>query len=207
MALDLGCRGREHRADDSGARTRRWGIIPDVQLAIPTLETERLTLRPFREEDVVPFFELSQDPHVMRYLADRRVPTLQETWRAVAGWIGHWALRGYGIWAIEERDSASLIGRAGIINPADWPGPEVGYMLGREWWGRGYATEAAQAAMDWGFEQIGFDELISLIDPANTASIAVATRLGESLRGEAEVMGHPVQLYRISRAEWTASRG
>ena len=178
-----------------------------MQRAIPILETERLTLRPFREEDVAPFFQLSQDPDVMRYVGDRRVPTLQETWRAVAGWLGHWVLRGYGQWAIEERSSGSLVGRAGIINPADWPGPEVGYLLGRDWWGRGYATEAAQAAMDWGFEQIGFDELISLIDPANTASIAVATRLGESLRGQAEVMGHRVQLYGVSRAEWTASRG
>lgn len=65
------------------------------------------------------------------------------------------------------------------LNPADWPGPEVGYLLGRDWWDHGYATEAARAAMDRGFEQVGFDELISLIDPANTASIAVATRLGE----------------------------
>lgn len=178
-----------------------------MQLAIPNLETERLTLRPFREVDVGALFELSQDPDVMRYVADRRVPTLQETWRAVAGWLGHWVLRGYGQWAIEERSTGSLVGRAGIINPADWPGPEVGYLLGREWWGRGYATEAAQTAMDWGFREMGFDELISLIDPANKASIAVATRLGESLRGHAEVMGHRVQLYGVSRAEWTASRG
>lgn len=175
-----------------------------MDLAIPNLETERLTLRSFREADVTALFELSQDPDVMRYVGDRRVPTLQEAWRAVAGWIGHWALRGYGQWAIEERSSGRFIGRAGIINPADWPGPEVGYLLGRQWWGRGYATEAANAAMDWGFREIGFEHLISLIDPANTASIAVATRLGESLRGEAEVMGNRVLLYGITRAEWTA---
>lgn len=181
-------------------------MIPDVHLAIPTLETERLTLRPFREDDVGPFFELSQDPDVVRYVGDRRVPNLQEAWRAVAGWLGHWAMRGYGQWAIEERASGRLIGRAGIINPVEWPGAEVGYLLGRAWWGHGYATEAALAAMDWGFREIGFSDLISLIDPDNLASIAVAARLGESLRGEAEVMGHRVQLYGISRAEWTASR-
>jgi len=175
-----------------------------VQLAIPTLETERLTLRAFREADAAALFELSQDPDVMRYVGDRRVPTLQETWRSVAGWIGHWALRGYGQWAIEERASGRFIGRAGIINPADWPGPEVGYLLGRPWWGRGYATEAASAAMSWGFEHIGFDELISLIDPANQASIAVATRLGESLRGETDLMGNRVLVYGIGRAEWAA---
>lgn len=142
----------------------------------------------------------------MRYIGDRHVPTMQEAWRAVAGWLGHLALRGYGQWAIEERSSGRFVGRAGIINPADWPGAEVGYLLGRAWWGHGYATEAARAAMHWGFEQIGFPDLLSLIDPDNHLSIAVATRLGESLRGETEVMGHRVLVYGISRAEWTASR-
>jgi len=173
-----------------------------MQLAIPTLETERLTLRSFRDDDVGALFELSQDPDVVRYVGDRRVPTLQETWRAVAGWLGHWTLRDYGQWAVEERASGRFIGRAGIINPVDWPGPEVGYLLGRDWWGHGYATEAAQAAMDWGFREIGFDELISLIDPANTASIAVATRLGEILRDDIEMWGHRVQRYAITRQAW-----
>ena len=74
----------------------------------------------------------------------------------------------------------------------------------RAHWGHGYATEAAQAAMNWGFDQIGFADLLSLIDPANTRSIAVATRLGESLRGETDLWGHPVLIYGISRAEWKA---
>ncbi|MDQ2854453.1 MAG: GNAT family N-acetyltransferase [Chloroflexota bacterium] len=175
-----------------------------MQLAIPTIQTQRLTLRPFREGDATALFELSQDPDVMRYVGDRAVPTFQDTWRWIAGWLGHWAMRGYGQWAIEERSSGRLIGRAGIINPADWPGAEVGYLLGRSWWGHGYATEAAQAAMNWGFEQIGFADLLSLIDPANEASIAVATRLGESLRGETDLWGHTVLIYGISRTEWTA---
>jgi RimJ/RimL family protein N-acetyltransferase len=179
-------------------------MIPVVELPIPTLETERLTLRPLREADATALFELSQDPDVMRYVGDRRVPTLQESWRAIAGWLGHWALRGYGQWAIEERASGRFIGRAGIINPVDWPGAELGYFLGKAWWGRGYATEAARAAMDWGFERVGFADLLSLIDPANQPSIAVAERLGESLRGETDLWGHTVLIYGISRAEWEA---
>ena len=178
-----------------------------MDLAIPTIETERLTLRPMREADATALFEISQEPEVVRFVGDRHVPTLQETWRMVAAWIGHWALRGYGQWAIEERASGRFIGRAGIINPADWPGPEVGYLLGRPWWGRGYATEAARAAMDWGFHEIGFTDLISLIDPLNHASIAVATRLGETLRGETEIMGHHVLVYGITRAEWQGMQG
>ena len=175
-------------------------------MEIPVVETPRLRLRPFTEADVAPLHALMQDPEVMRYVGDRRVPTLQETWRAVAGWVGHWTLRGYGMWAIEERESGAVIGRAGIINPADWPGPEVGYVLGRAWWGRGYATEAARAAMDWGFETIGFERLISLIDPANAASIAVAQRLGETLDGEVDLLGNRVLVYAISREAWAATR-
>jgi RimJ/RimL family protein N-acetyltransferase len=178
-----------------------------MQLAIPTLETERLILRPFNESDVQPMYELLQDPDVVHYVGDRHVPTRQETWRMVAGWLGHWALRGYGQWAIEELGSGQLVGRAGIINPVDWPGPEVGYLLGKDWWGRGYATEAGRTAMDWGFEEMGFADLLSLIDPANQASMSVATRLGESARGETEIMGHHVLVYGISRAEWAEQQG
>ena len=180
-------------------------MIPVVDLAIPTIATERLTLRPFREDDVAPLFELSQDPDVVRYIGQGHVPTLQESWRAIAGWLGHWALRGYGQWAIEERASGAFIGRAGIIKPVDWPGAEVGYLLGKGWWGRGYATEAVRAAMDWGFAQIGFDDLLSLIEPANERSIAVAERLGESLRGETVLLDTiRVLVYGISRADWEA---
>lgn len=153
-----------------------------------------------------PLHALMQDADVMRYVGDRRAPSLQETWRSVAGWIGHWTLRGYGLWAIEERESGLVIGRAGLINPVDWPGPEVGYLLGRDWWGRGYATEAARAAMDWGFRTIGFERLLSLIDPENAASIAVAERLGETLRGDTDLWGHRVLVYGIDRATW-AERG
>jgi RimJ/RimL family protein N-acetyltransferase len=178
-----------------------------VELAIPTLETERLILRPFGEPDVEPMFEMLQEPDVVHYVGDRHIPTRQETWRMVAGWLGHWTLRGYGQWAMEERASGQLVGRAGIINPADWPGPEVGYLLGRAWWGRGYATEGARAAMAWGFGELGFADLLSLIDPANNRSIAVAKRLGESARGETEIMGHHVLVYGISRTEWAARQG
>lgn len=175
-----------------------------MDLAIPTIETERLTLRPFREEDVRALFELTQDPDVVRFVNDGRMPTLYESWNLVARWLGHWAMRGHGQWAVEERTSGRLIGRAGIINPADWPGPEVGYLLGRDWWGHGYATEAAGAAMGWGFRELGFEDVISLIDPNNTASIAVATRLGESLRGETTLLGTRVLVYGISYDEWEA---
>ncbi len=180
--------------------------MPSVELVIPTLTTQRLVLRPFREEDAADLFELSQEPDVVRFVGNGVIPTRQDCWRAVAGWIGHWVLRGYGMWAVEERASGRFIGRIGLINPVGWPGPEIGYLLGKPAWGRGYATEGGQAAIDWGFTEIGFDELISLVDPANTASIAVATRLGEKPHGEVELLGHQVGRYAITRSEWAARR-
>jgi RimJ/RimL family protein N-acetyltransferase len=145
---------------------------------------------------------LMQDPEVMQFVGDRRVPSAQDSWRAVAGWIGHWALRGYGQWAIEVRDSGELVGRAGVINPQGWPGAEVGYLLGKHWWGRGYATEAARAAMNWAFRERDFDRLLSLIDPDNAASIRVAERLGETLLGETRLWEHTVLMYGIDRSTW-----
>jgi RimJ/RimL family protein N-acetyltransferase len=175
-----------------------------VELVIPRLETERLILRELREDDVHPLFELMQDPDVVRYIGDRRIPTQPECWRAIATWIGHWALRGYGLWAVEERASGAFIGRIGLINPLGWPGPELGWTLAKPWWGHGYATEAAARALAWGFEEHGFPELISLIDPDNAASIRVAERLGERRLRETDLMGHRVLVYGISHTEWAA---
>lgn len=176
--------------------------MADFEITVPVIETERLRLRGFREDDTDPLFALMQDPDVVRYIGDRRIPTRQEVWRAIAGYLGHWALRGHGLWAVEERASGELVGRVGILDPLEWPGPEVAYTIGKPWWGRGYATESARAAMDWGFAQLPVDELISLIDPANAASITVATRLGERLRGETDLWGNRVLVYAIGRDDW-----
>lgn len=100
-----------------------------MEIRIPTLETERLILRPFREEDVEPLFELMQDPDVVRYIGDRQLPSRQDCWRAVAGWIGHWALRGYGLWSETGCDLAITApmepkgadGDAGLARGAQWP--------------------------------------------------------------------------------------
>lgn len=180
--------------------------MADFEIDVPVLETERLRLRGFTEDDTEPLFALMQDLDVVRYIGDRRVPTRQETWRAIAAYLGHWALRGYGLWAVDDRDSGELVGRIGILNPLEWPGPEVAYTIGKRWWGRGLATEGARAALDWGFEHLEVDELISLIDPANAASIAVATRLGERLKGEHDLWGNRVLVYAIGRQDWRADR-
>ena len=171
-------------------------------IQIPTLETERLILRPFCDEDADLYCELLQDPDVVRFIGDRQTPSQEDCWRAVAGWLGHWMLRGYGPWAVTDRANGVFMGRTGIHFPATWPGPELGYTLGKPFWGQGYATEAARAARDWAFAERDFPELISLIDPLNIASIAVATRVGETLRGESILREHKLLRYAVTRDEW-----
>ncbi len=176
-------------------------------MQIPTLETERLVLRPFVETDAAALYEISRDPEVMRFIGDRTIPSMEDCWRGVAGWLGHWRLRGYGPLAVVERESGRFIGRVSLWYPYGWPAPELGYLLGREWWGRGHATEAASAALSCAFEHLAEpDAWVSLIDPANTASIRVVTKLGETPRGTTELRGHQLLVYGIDRATWAARR-
>jgi RimJ/RimL family protein N-acetyltransferase len=173
---------------------------------IPTVDTDRLRLRGFAAEDVDGLFQLAQDPLIAAYVAYTNVGLREACWRSIALWIGHWALRGFGMWAVEERASGAFIGRIGLWQPEGWPGTEVGWLLGRDYWGKGYATEAARASLDWGFEHLPIDELVSLIQPENAASIAVAERLGERRRGLVAFRGGETGLWAITRAEWDAQR-
>jgi RimJ/RimL family protein N-acetyltransferase len=163
-----------------------------------TLETERLIMRMWRDADFEEYAELCADPEVMRYLGGK-VFDRTEAWRQMASMIGHWYLRGYGIWAVEEKDSGRLAGRIGCINPEGWPGFEVGWTLKREFWGKGYASEAGRRALEYGFNELDKPHVISLIHPENRASIRVAERLGETLEGNARVFDTDVLVYGIDR--------
>jgi RimJ/RimL family protein N-acetyltransferase len=167
-----------------------------------TLQTDRLTLRPFRESDFDAYAELCADPEVMRYIGDGQPLTRPMAWRKLALMVGHWELRGYGLWAVEERASGAFAGYVGFWNPEGWPGFELGWTLRRAYWGQGFATDGARAALRLAFTQMGRPEVISLIHPDNAASIRVAHRLGERLVGPTEVLGKPALVYRVTRAEW-----
>ena len=164
-----------------------------------TLETARLRLRQFSEADLDAYAVMCADPDVMRYLGTGVTMNRGETWRAIAGMLGHWQLRGYGMWALESRQTGELVGRAGFINPEGWPGFELGWVLGKPHWGKGYATEAAREAQRYAYEVLKRDRFISLIRHANTPSIRVAERLGSKLAGEVELMGGPTLVYENRR--------
>ncbi len=160
---------------------------------IPTLRTARLILRGFREADLDAFADMQADAEVMRYLgagpAAGKPRTRAETWGAMCGFMGMWALRGYGTWAVEDAASGAFIGRAGILHPLEWPEPELAYTLARPAWGRGYATEACAAARDWAFDTLGWERLASFVKRGNAASSRVLEKLGAVNEGETEVLG------------------
>jgi RimJ/RimL family protein N-acetyltransferase len=166
-----------------------------------TLETERLILRQFRESDTDAYAEMCADAEVMRFLGGR-VMNRQEAWRNMAMVLGHWRLRGYGFWAVEEKRTGALVGRVGCWRPEGWIGLEVGWTLARKFWGRGFATEAARASLGYAFGHLNQTRVISLIHPDNLPSIRVAERIGEQRVGEGEVMGIKVSVYAITREEY-----
>jgi RimJ/RimL family protein N-acetyltransferase len=168
------------------------------------LETDRLLLRMWRVEDFESYAKICADPEVMRYLVDGRPLSRAEAWRQVAFLAGHWQLRGYGHWAVEEKASERLIGRIGFLNPEGWPGFELGWTLARECWGKGYATEGARRALEYAFTAMGREHVMSLIHPENRASIRVAERLGETLEGRTELFGQAVLIYGIDRERWAS---
>jgi len=154
------------------------------------LETDRLVLRPPVPEDAEALAPMYGDPDVMRYLGNGRTLTPEQTERSVQRMIDAWAADGYGLFTTVRKKDETVIGRVGLIvwNPETWEltrastvGPkelEVGYTIGKPYWGQGYATEAAAAARDFALEQLGARRLIALIIRGNDASENVARKLG-----------------------------
>jgi RimJ/RimL family protein N-acetyltransferase len=164
-----------------------------------TLETERLLLRPFRNEDHAAYAAMCADPEVMKFLGTGVTQNAAEAWRAMASMLGHWQLLGYGMFAAEVKATGELAGRVGFLDPPGWPGFELGWVLGREHWGKGYAIEGARACLDYAFGPLRRERVISLIRPANERSIRVAERLGERLAGEVELLGGTALVYEKRR--------
>lgn len=140
------------------------------------LETERLRLRMWRQSDLDAYAGYYAREETARYVGG--VMSWDKAWRHMAALAGHWALKGFGVWAVEEQSSSSFVGAVGLWEPEGWPELEVGYWLMKEAHGKGYATEAAAGARQHAYMKLGATTLVSYIDPANTPSRRVAERLG-----------------------------
>ena len=161
---------------------------------VPVLETERLTLRGFREDDLDEMAAISADPEVTKWVGDDDGLSREDTWRRMAYWVGHWELRGFGQWALIERETGRLVGRAGLLQPEAWPGLEVGWLVAREHCGRGFAPEAGRASADWARDELGATHIISLIEDSNERSARVAEKLGMSVEGRTRIVNESVEV-------------
>ena len=159
-----------------------WRSTVGMLSQVTELITPRLELRRWQETDLDQYADIVADPEVTRYLGG---PQDRATaWRQIAIMIGHREMRGWTSSAVVERATGRLIGRGGLYHPEGWPGTELGWILARDAWGHGYATELARAVRDHAFAVLGIAHLISLIDSGNAASIRVAEKIGSTLEGE-----------------------
>lgn len=179
-------------------------------MAVPVeIQTERLLLRVPQLADFERYAELLADPDAARYIGG--VSSRVASWRRFLQMPGAWLVQGFAMFSVIEKSSGLWLGQVGPWKPEGWPGNEVGYSFHPDAWGRGYATEAAVAAVDWAFANLGWDEVIHCIDPDNRASIRLAERLGSRHAGPGRLPAPfedtPVHIWRQSRAEWLQRRG
>lgn len=177
----------------------------------PTLTTARLILRPPEQSDFDGFAAMASEPETMRYIGG--VAARDAAWRTMSQLAGAWALLGYSMFSVLKRDTGEWIGRLGPWRPGGkeggWPGDEVGWGLKSSAMGQGYALEGATAAIDWAFDNLGWQDVIHCIDEKNTPSIALAERLGSTVQRTNVAMPAPFNelrcdIYGQSRAQWKA---
>ena len=174
-----------------------------------TLETTRLLLRPTHRHDFEEFAAFLADAEAMRYLGSPPQSRFV-AWRTFLMVAGAWAVQGFALFSVIEKGSGRWVGRVGPWHPEGWPGTEIGWGIIRDRWQLGYATEAATAAIDWAFAELGWTEIVHIIDPANVASQGVARKLGSRNRGLGRLPppldSNPIQIWGQTREEWLARR-
>ena len=169
------------------------------------VETSRLLLRRWREDDLDAYARICADPEAMRYMGGGPL-TRAETERRVEKIARSWEERGFGLWAVEHKETGAFIGRIGLQFHEDWPEGEhrveVSWLIERSHWGKGLATEGAKASVRYGFEKLELERIISIALPQNVASRRVMEKTGLTLRGETRWRGHYVVWYAIDRRDW-----
>lgn len=186
------------------ARVKPRVAIP--QTNAPVIATERLILRRWQEDDIEPNTQMLADPVSARFITSDGKPVTEAFfgWRNAAIMAGHWALHGFGMFVVEEKQTARFVGRVGPWWPAGWPGLEVGWGIAGPFRGKGYAIEAAAASIDWVFAQFAIDQIAHCIDRENVASQNVARRLGASIESEFDLFGHVADVWVTRREAWKA---
>jgi RimJ/RimL family protein N-acetyltransferase len=172
------------------------------------IETERLVLRVPRIGDFDRFAELLADEDAARHIGGHAPRAV--AWRRFLQQPGAWLLQGFGMFSVTDRDSGLWLGQLGPWKPEGWPGNEIGYSFHPDAWGRGYATEAGVAAIDWALEHLGWGDFIHCIAPENMASKKVAARLGSTFLGPGRLPPPyedlPSEVWGQTAAQWQDNR-
>jgi len=173
---------------------------------VPEIETERLRLRPLGVRDLDPWHrQILSDPKVTRYLPVREPIPREGAVERLASQVESWQTRGFGVWAVLEKPSNQLVGHSGFVMPEASDRIELIDALGRDWWGRGFATEAAAACLRHGFEVLDFTEIVALAFPENEPSIHVMLKLGFVFEDIAPRFGVELVRYRVDADSFWAS--
>ncbi|WP_254868666.1 GNAT family N-acetyltransferase [Phaeobacter sp. HF9A] len=175
-------------------------------MRLPQITTERLLLRGWTSDDHAPFAAICADPDVMRYIGNGQTRSPEDAARNIAAFQRSWAERGYGLFAVEEKQSGELIGFTGHawpgFLPEVLPSVEIGWRFSKPSWGKGYASEAAKAALVFGVNELGITDIVSIYQIGNEASRRIMQKLGmifdrrtldPSCRREIEVYRLPPQ--------------
>ncbi len=170
---------------------------------IPTITTARLLLRPLTEADVDPLHGLMADRDVMRYFPRPDPPSPDQIERLINAQLRHWEEHGLGWWAVQLAASDELIGWSGLQFLPETDETEVAYLLGKRYWGKGLATEAARAGLRFGFETLGLVRIVGIVHPDNAASRRVLEKLGMAFVNQARYFGMDCCRYATDRSEYS----
>ncbi|MGD8597579.1 MAG: GNAT family N-acetyltransferase [Anaerolineae bacterium] len=174
-------------------------------MTIPTIQTSRLTLRPFAAADAVPLHRILAQEGVLRYFPTPGPPALDRVERLIDRQLRHWAEHGHGWWAVESRASGQLIGWNGLQYLPDTDEVEIGYLLAKDQWGQGLAVEGGRVGLRYGFDTLGLERIIAVVHIENSASMRVAEKLGLTFDLQTEYFGIEVNRYVGLRTGWLAA--
>ncbi len=168
----------------------------------PSIHTAHLILRPLLPDDATELHQVYQSEGVLRFFPHPAPPPLEKVQRFIAGQSEHWEQYGYGDWAVVQSSEQMMIGWAGLQYLPELDETEVGFLLDRPTWGRGFATEAAKASLGYGFETLNLEHTVALVHPDNLASRRVIEKCGMSYVGNLTLWGIELMRYRIEKLDW-----
>jgi RimJ/RimL family protein N-acetyltransferase len=175
-----------------------------VDSVLPIITTPRLVLRAFTAEDVGALHRLLNEAGILRYFPTSDPPSRERVQGMISRLLAHWQERGYGLWAVQSLPGGQLMGRCGLQYVTEFDEVEVDFILGKAYWGQGFATEAARASLRFGFETLGLERVIGISHVENKASQRVLEKLGMARVEQRPLWGMECYVYAVERSAGTS---